>query len=108
MTNTYETGIEQPLTKTEVLEALAQFAEDAPIFRERYDDDGLYALDVEVKGENDGETTRFEYIRAGEFPNNEAAEETHIARVLYENGVPVSAEKVAVYRPAAGGWQAVG
>ncbi|OHA17826.1 MAG: hypothetical protein A2836_03160 [Candidatus Taylorbacteria bacterium RIFCSPHIGHO2_01_FULL_45_63] len=94
-------------SKEEVMEAISRFAENATLVRELSDEQGLYLLEAKVEGENSGETTQYEYMRKGRFPNHNEASETAIYKVYYENEIPVGGDKVAVYKSETGEWEDV-
>ena len=107
MTNIYETGPERILTKAEVETAISYFAENFSFVRELSDELGLYLLEVKIEGEKPGETTQYEYMRKGRFPNQNQSSETAIHVVYYEGEMPVGGDKVAVYKAETNEWEDV-
>jgi hypothetical protein len=107
MENQIERGPERILNKEEVLEAISRFVENATLVRELSDEHGLYLLEVKIPGENPGETTQYEYMRKGRFPNHNEASETAIHVVYYDGDMPVGGDKVAVYKPETNKWEDV-
>ncbi len=104
MENPFEKKSKQIITIEKILSHLP---EKATLVRELSDEQGLYLLEVEVKGEKPGETIQFEYMRKGRYPNKNEASESAIHAVYYENGTPVSGAKIAVYNYETGGWEKV-
>jgi hypothetical protein len=60
------------------------------------DAEGPYILEVAIPGKKEGETTQYEYIRAGEYKEG-ASLATEIHKVYYEKGIPVGGELVAKF-----------
>lgn len=100
-----EKGPERILTRSEVMEGIGIFIEDAQIERELSDEHGLYLLEVITEGVGPGETIEYGYLRKGESPGHKGALETAIYRTYYSGGVPISGEKVAVFEN--GEWREV-
>lgn len=104
MENPIEKGPERILSKEEVMEVISRYAENAEMVRELSDEQGLYLLEVKVPGEKEGETTQYEYMRKGRFPNHNEASETALHKVYYDGEMPVGGDKVAIYNPETGEW----
>ena len=107
MENQLERGPERIPNKAEVLEIITRHAKEAEIekvVRELDDEQGLYLLEVRVKGENkSGETTQYEYRREGSFQEHQSVE-TSLDVVYYNGAEVVWAKNIAFYRPQTGAW----
>lgn len=104
MENPFENKPAEILTKEKIL---SRIPERAHLVRELSDEQGLYLLEVEVKGEKPGETIQFEYMRKGRYPNKNEASESAIHAVYYQDGQPISGAKIAVYNYETGEWEKV-
>lgn len=85
---------------------MARFAEGGKPERELSDGLGLYLVEVSVPGDKSGEVKLYEYKRKGEFPNNNAAAETVINVVYFENDMPVGGDSVAQFNYGTNEWEA--
>ena len=100
--NKYENNLEQIPTKETVLEIIKGFDENATIVREESDEQGLYLLEANLKGEKPGEYTQYQYMREGKFKEG-ASVETVIHVVFYEDDIPCGGHDVATCR--GGNWE---
>lgn len=100
-----EKKAERVLTSGEVLEAISERAEGFILSRELSDEQGVYLLEVEIKGENEGEVTEYQYMRKGVHPNHNESDVTAISRIDYKDGVPIGGERVAVFDEKTGEWR---
>jgi len=91
-------------TKEEVLSVILKHAENPVFVRELSDEQGPYLFEFKVEGKKPGEVTEFTYTRKGTFPNQNAAAETVINVVYYEDEMPVGGNSVANYNNATGEW----
>lgn len=107
MENPIEKGPERILTKEEVMEVIARYAENTTFVRELSDEQGLYLLEVKIEGKKSGEIIQYEYMRKGRFPNHNEASETAVCVVYYKDEVPMGGDKIAVYNPETGEWEEV-
>jgi len=62
----------------------------------REDEKGLYLLEVEIPGEQEGEVTEYAYTRKGRYKEGQISE-TEIHVVYYKDGEMVSGTIVAKY-----------
>ena len=99
-----EKGPERIPSREEVLAIIGRFAEGAVVVKERSDEQGLYLLEAEVKGEKPGETTEYSYMRKGEFGNN-SSQATKVNAVFYADGMPISGDSLAICDPETGEWR---
>lgn len=88
-----------------MLDALSHYAEGYTLGRELSDEKGVYLREVELKGEKEGETTEYQYMRKGTHGNQNASAETMISVIYYEDGVPVGGDRVAVLDEMTGEWK---
>ncbi len=107
MGNQTEKSPERIFTKEEVMEIISRYAENAVVVRELSNEQGLYLLEAEIKGEKTGETTQYMYMREGIFPNHNEASETAIHVVYYQDEMPVGGDKIAVYKPERAEWEEI-
>lgn len=80
-------------------------AEKAVVVRELSDEQGLYFLEAEVKGEKLGEITRYEYCRKGHFPDGNKSTGTVIHVVFYEGDTAVGGHNIADFNSETGEWK---
>lgn len=59
------------------------------------DEKGLYALEIEVQGSGEGETSEFLYVRKGRHKSGHQSSENSIDVVYYKDGMPISGTQVA-------------
>jgi hypothetical protein len=104
MKNSFEKSPERIPTKDEVMEVISRFAENSIVVRELSDEQGLYLLEVKVEGKEPGETTQYEYIRKGRYPDGNMSAATVIHIVYYQNGMPIGGHNVADYNHETGEW----
>jgi hypothetical protein len=104
MENAFERGQEMIPTRDEVMEVVSRFAEGFVLVRELSDEQGLYLLEAKIEGEKPGETTQFEYMRKGQFPNGNQSSETVIHVVFYQDGIPCGGHDVANRDSVTGEW----
>ena len=107
MENNIEKGPERIPSKEEVLEIIARYAEKGVFVRELADEKGIYLLEVRVDGEKEGDTTEYQYMRKGTFPNNNASLVTVIHRLDCEDGIPFSGVNIEELDEATGEWRKV-
>ena len=96
---------ERVLTKEEVMFAMSRFAENPTVLRELSNEAGLYLLEVQVEGEQKGETIEYQYMRKGAFPNQNREVATSICACYYQDGVPISGDTISVYKSETGEWE---
>ena len=104
MKNIFERGPEQIPTKEAVLDIIKGFEENTAIIREESDEQGLYLLEANVNGENPGEYTQYQYMRAGNFKEGQSLE-TVIHVVYYQDDIPCGGHDVATFRSQTGIWE---
>ena len=92
-----EKGPERVLAKSEVMEGMEMFVQNAQITRELSDERGLYLLEVMTEGEKSGETIEYAYQRKGESPDHPKVADTAIHVTWYSDGMPISGTKVAIF-----------
>jgi hypothetical protein len=104
--NPLEKSPERIPTKVEVMEIISRFVENPTISRELSDAQGLYLLEAEIKGQEQGEIIEYQYMRKGMHGKNQARE-TGICVTSYKDGVPEHSEMVLVYNPESNQWKDV-
>lgn len=104
MKSHFESGPEHIPTSEEVMGIIARFAEKATLVRELSDEQGLYLLEAKIEDDTPGEVTQYEYMRKGQFPNNNSSAETVIHIVYYQDGVPCGGHDVASFNSETGMW----
>jgi hypothetical protein len=104
--NPLEKSPERIPNKVEVMEIISRFVENTTISRELSDAQGLYLLEAEVKGREEGEIIEYQYMRKGIHGKNQARE-TGICLTTYVNGVPAHSDMVLVYSPESNQWKDV-
>ncbi len=92
-------------TKEEVLSFIANYVENPIVVRELSDEKGLYLLEVKIEGKEPGEVIEYEYMRKGRVLNQSIALETAMHVNYYQDSVPISGEKIAVYNEELGEWE---
>ena len=107
MEHNMEKGPERIPTEQEVMEIVSGFIEGCTVERTLSDEQGLYLLEAKVPGGVPGETTMYEYMRKGRFPNQNQASETALHVTYYQDGDACGGEKVAVYSEETGEWTRV-
>jgi hypothetical protein len=107
MEGSIEKGPEKIPTRDEVLEVISSIAESAEIVRELSDEQGLYLLEAKIECDTPGETTQYEYIRKGRYPDGNQSAATVIHIVYYENEMPVGGHNVADYNYNTGKWDKI-
>lgn len=107
MKNSFESGPERIPSSEEVMGVINGLAENARFVRELLDEQGLYLLEAKIEGDTPGEVTQYEYMRKGQFPDNNASAETVIHIVYYQDGVPCGGHDVASYNSDTGTWEEV-
>ncbi|MBY0294033.1 hypothetical protein K2Q08_01720, partial [Patescibacteria group bacterium] len=60
--------------------------------------------EVEVRGEKEGEGTEYQYMRKGTHSNHNESEETVISVAYYQDGMPISGERIAVFNEDTEEW----
>ncbi len=94
-----EKGPEKILDKNEVMQEMLRFSEKPVLERELFDENGLlYLLEVSIKGKNPGESTHYEYMRKGIYPNGNRSSETRIEAHYYEDDMLTGGDTIVVYK----------
>ncbi len=107
MKNYIEKGPERIPTRDEVMEVISRLAENSTVVRELTDEQGLYLLEANIEGEEEGEVIQYQYMRKGRFPDNKSASDTGVCVVYFQGGVFVSGTTVAKYNPETGEWREI-
>jgi len=107
MENYIEHGNEHIPTKEEILNVIGRHAESYIVGRELSDEKGLYLFEVKIEGGKAGETTEYQYMRKGTFPNHNESLETTIHVIYFENGIPAGGHDIANYNSETGEWKDV-
>ncbi len=102
-----EKASERIFTKTEVMEIITRYAENATVVRELSDTQGLYLLEATVPGKELGEIIEYQYMRKGDHGNHNEARETGICVTDYKDGVPIHADMIAEYKSETGQWEEI-
>lgn len=105
--NPLEKSPERIPNKEEMVLAMARFLENLSVTRELSDNVGLYLLEAQVAGKEEGEIIEYQYMRKGAFPNQNREVETSICAYYYQDGVPISGETIAVYNSETREWKDV-
>ncbi len=100
---TMESSPERIPSKNEVLIFISRFVENPTVTRELSDSKGLYLLEVQTKGTEQGEIVEYQYMRKGRFGMNQARE-TGICVTSYKNSTPEHSDMIAVYNSERGEW----
>jgi hypothetical protein len=105
--NKVERSPERILSSEEILSAISEHVEGFTLGRELSDEKGVYLLEVEVKGEREGEVIEYQYKRKGIYQKGtyNSSPETTISVIYYEDGRPVHGEKLAVFDEETGVWK---
>ncbi len=104
----HERKAEKVLSSEEVLAAIAEHDEGFTLGRELSDEQGVYLREVVIQGEAEGETTEYIYMRKGRHGSNIESSETVIRKMTFQDGIPVSQERVATLDEETGEWKKPG
>ncbi|MDB5236908.1 MAG: hypothetical protein JWL88_10 [Parcubacteria group bacterium] len=108
--NKIENEAEKIPSRESVLAAMETYVgEGATISKELSDDKGLYLLEMETTGENEGDVTRYEYVRKGKHASGHdySGIDTKITVVYYENDIAVFADQIAKLDVETGEWKSL-
>jgi len=86
----------------EVLTALAKGEKFEPV-REKFDEGGLYLLEVKIADNFTGESIHFEYLRKGKYSEG-ATDSTVIYIEFYSGDQCIGGHNVADLDPKTGNW----
>jgi len=101
----FEDHSERIPSKEEVLDVLDVLAKGEKFdhVRERFDDKGLYLLEIKIDDPKTGESIHFEYRRKGKYPEGATAS-TVVNIEFYSDGQYVNGHNVADLDPKTGMW----
>ncbi|MFA5126455.1 MAG: hypothetical protein WC465_00440 [Patescibacteria group bacterium] len=101
--NPFEESSEQIPTPEEILEILERVINREFIEVGRYEDErGIYRLDVQTPGDEEGEMVEYIYTRMGRYPQSQSTN-TEISIAYYKDGIPFFGTIVARY--IGGSWK---
>lgn len=100
----HEGSPERIPSREEVLVEIRKRCQEAEVFNELSDEEGIYVLEARMAGEASGEFTDYVYQRKGVFPGGYGAASTVLERIDCVDGEPCGGEIVAEYNSATGEW----
>lgn len=83
---------------------IALDSEKYTVRRELRDERGLYVLELELAGEKPGETIEYSYQRKGSWRESGSLT-TRIDVTYFQDGDPISGERIATFNEATGEWE---
>ena len=98
-----EGSAEKILTGEEVMEQIKKRFDKAEFVRELKDENGLYLLEAQERGETSGEFTLYVYQRKGNFGKYSSIATT-LEKVYFENDGPIGGDLIAEYDISTGEW----
>ncbi len=99
----FENTPERILTKDEVMKIISRFVENPTIVSELSNEQGLYSLEVKNQSDEKGEKI-YQYMRKGQFGNQNRSTATVIHVVLYKDGEACTCYDTVNYNPETGEW----